>query len=169
MFALAYWWVVDLGHADREPIWPLAHKWLHTDMSAIAPQDREVAIVHVLNRFPRVRPHIFFNPIPVSEIAAAATVQMTRDWTAEFRPNLAEKSVRDLARFLGWPEWIQARSDQLEQHTLDVFYPGEVWVTRPLTERFAGQARSVAIFYEIIGEDKWKKCFCVPVAALSSA
>ena len=122
-------------------------------MSAIALLDREVAIVHVMNRFPRVRQHIEFNPVPVSVIAAAASVQKTRDWTNDFQPNLAEKSVRDLACFLEWPEWIQARSDLLEQHTFAVFYPGEIQVKCPLTDPFAGQSRAVAIFWEIIGED----------------
>ena len=150
-FALAYWWVVDLGHPDREPMWPLADPWLHTEMSAIALLDREVAIVHVLNRFPQVRRHIDYNKVSV--IAAAATVQKTRDWTNDFQPNLAEKNVSDLACFLEWPEWIQARSDLLEQHTFAVFNPGEIWVKRALTDEFAGQTRTMAIFYEIIGEE----------------
>ena len=152
VFALAHWFVVDMGRDNTEPTWPLAQKWLHTEMSVTKKMDTMVAFVHVLNCFPHARQNVDVHS--VSAIGDAATDAIKQAWE-DFAPHLPNATVARVASILGWPSWIQEQSEQLRRHTFDVFYPSEIHtVNRAMTEDFVCEMRVMAMFYDVTGQER---------------
>lgn len=72
-------------------------------------------------------------------------------WAA-FEVNIAHRTAQDVAALYGWPEWIAHRSAAIERSARDIFHTGQLPTAAPMSRRFVGELRAVAVLYEIIGE-----------------